>query len=627
MKKILQFVAVLFITAFFISCSKDNGPDPGTESPIDQLNIPDGFTFESTKEVSLTLILPSSVTLNASSYRADVYAGIPSESIKLVYSSSFPASGRLEMNFKVPSATTKLWVHSIAGSVTIDLTESQYVKEGGIVIDYGADMHFDPPAIAEGEKSAVADQVISAVSASQMKQSAAYVNLIENGDFTNNDFGGVIADWSSPMNADGKWYITSTLGVNYAQQQIQGGERFLRITRSPARYGGVAQLVPAQPGDLITLTADFRTAGNGNNIVWLFLISRDAAGQSTGFWSIETDGNTGGWITRTVAATMPVGTVSVQILLWNHIYGGTIDFDNVIATGPTTDSDGDGVDDELDEYPNDSERAFNVYYPNNEDFGTLAFEDLWPGKGDYDFNDLILDYQFKQVLNGDNELVEIYMDYQVRAIGASLENGFGIEFPGTDPNAIASATGTNITESYISLNANGTEQGQQNAVIILFDNAFSMIDRPSGGFGVNTTPEAPYVEPVMRQLYVLFGNPTPIQEVGFAPFNPFLIVDKTRGREVHLAGNKPTTLHDPAYFGEWFDDSNPAINKYYQSATNLPWAIDLPVTFNYPVEKVLITETYLKFADWAESGGELFPDWYEDKAGYQNQTLIYTHND
>jgi hypothetical protein len=27
--------------------------------------------------------------------------------------------------------------------------------------------------------------------------------------------------------------------------------------------------------------------------------------------------------------------------------------------------------------------------------GTLAFEDLWPSTGDYDFNDLVVDYDFK----------------------------------------------------------------------------------------------------------------------------------------------------------------------------------------------------------------------------------------
>lgn len=625
MKIIFRYFAALLIVMYTLACTKDSTPEPETPNPIDQLKIPDGFIFESTKEVSLTLILPGSVVLNESSQRADIYAGLPTEGGKLVYSASFPASGKLDINFRVPTATSLLYVHSFAGDALVDLNAGS-TKEGGIQIDLGAGMGFEPPIIAEGEKSVIhSDMQFGAFA--QQKQTDAFVNLIENGDFSNNDFGDVIADWSSPMPLDGKWHITSTLGVNYAQQQIQEGERFLRITKSPARYGGVAQLIPVQGGDLITLTADFRTAGHGSNRVWLFLISRNAAGQSTGFWSIETAGITNNWVTKTIAATMPNGTTSVQVLLWNHIYGGTIDYDNVIVTGPVTDSDGDGVDDELDEYPNDSERAFNVYYPNIEDFGTLAFEDLWPGKGDYDFNDLVIDYQFKQVLNGDNELVEIYMDYVVRAIGASLENGFGIEFPGTSPADIASISGTNLTESYISLNSNGTEQNQENAVVILFDNAFSMIDTPSGGFGVNTSPEAEYVEPVMRQLQVLFANPAPIQEVGFAPFNPFLIVDKTRGREVHLAGNLPTSLHDPAYFGEWFDDTNPAIGKYYQSESNLPWGIDLPTTFQYPIEKVLVTEAYLKFADWAESGGTLFPDWYKDENGYQNPSLIYTHDD
>ncbi len=32
--------------------------------------------------------------------------------------------------------------------------------------------------------------------------------------------------------------------------------------------------------------------------------------------------------------------------------------------------------------------------PSEQFTGTLAYEDLWPGKGDYDFNDLVVDYDF-----------------------------------------------------------------------------------------------------------------------------------------------------------------------------------------------------------------------------------------
>jgi LruC domain-containing protein len=356
----------------------------------------------------------------------------------------------------------------------------------------------------------------------------------------------------------------------------------------------------------------------------LFLIPRNASGQSIGFYSLETSGNNNAFFNRTLAATMPFGTTHVQVLLWNHIYGGAIDYDNVFVTGPVTDSDGDGVDDDLDDYPNDPDRAFDVYYPNIDDYGTLAFEDLWPGKGDYDFNDLVLDYRFKQVLNGSNELVEFYMDYSVRAIGAELENGFGIAIPGTTPQSIASVSGQVFTENYVNIEANGAEAGQSEAVIILFDNAFSMIGTASGGFGINTSPDAPYVEPQWFQLSVEFANPVSIQQTGFAPYNPFLIVDKDRGREVHLPGNTPTDLHSPEWLGQWFDDSNPATGKYYQSANNLPWAIDLPVQFEYPIEKVEITDAYLNFGLWAESGGISFEDWYTNEVGYRDNDLIYT---
>ncbi len=66
----------------------------------------------------------------------------------------------------------------------------------------------------------------------------------------------------------------------------------------------------------------------------------------------------------------------------------------VIIVGGGTDADGDGVPNDEDDYPNDGDRAFDNYYPANGP-GTLAYEDLWPGKGDYDFNDLVLDYRFK----------------------------------------------------------------------------------------------------------------------------------------------------------------------------------------------------------------------------------------
>jgi LruC domain-containing protein len=45
--------------------------------------------------------------------------------------------------------------------------------------------------------------------------------------------------------------------------------------------------------------------------------------------------------------------------------------------------------------------------------------------------------------------------------------------------------------------------------------------------------------------------------------------------------------------------------------------------FEYPKEKIELSQTYLKFIPWGESGGLSNTDWYIQKAGYRNQQNIY----
>ena len=46
------------------------------------------------------------------------------------------------------------------------------------------------------------------------------------------------------------------------------------------------------------------------------------------------------------------------------------------------DADGDGINDEIDDFPYDPDKSFNNFYPSAKENGTLVFEDLWPSKGD-----------------------------------------------------------------------------------------------------------------------------------------------------------------------------------------------------------------------------------------------------
>ena len=177
------------------------------------------------------------------------------------------------------------------------------------------------------------------------------------------------------------------------------------------------------------------------------------------------------------------------------------------------------------------------------------------------------------------------------------------------------------TESYISLNANGTEAGQTNAVIIAFDNSTSLATRPPG-FYINTEHGSPIVVSDTISLEITLVNGVPLNNLGSAPFNPFLISNMTRGKEIHLADKTPTSLADPSLFNTGQDRTNPALGRFYKSDVNLPWCINIPGSYGIVIEKNKIIDAYLKFASWAQSGGVSYPDWYQNLPGYRNPNKI-----
>ncbi len=297
-------------------------------------------------------------------------------------------------------------------------------------------------------------------------------------------------------------------------------------------------------------------------------------------------------------------------------------FENKDNSG-NTDADGDGVADDEDDYPDDPARAFNNFYP-AAGFGSLAFEDLWPGKGDYDFNDLVLDYRFKTVTNVSNKVVDVIGTFVIRAIGAGQRNGFGYQLTGsTLDQADITVSGSDLRADYITLSENGLEAGENKPTVIVFDDANEIMP-PSGGFGVNVDPDKEYVDPDTIIVSMAFvTNKYNIQDIDIVHFNPFLIIDRNRGKEIHLPGYEPTSLVDNSYFGSMDDTSDPASGRYYKTANNLPWAINISESFDYLIEKNEITTGYLKFYEWAASSGTGYPDWYKDKAGYRNDAVIY----
>jgi len=295
----------------------------------------------------------------------------------------------------------------------------------------------------------------------------------------------------------------------------------------------------------------------------------------------------------------------------NFTGGATfVSFANIANTIPTSECNPEGV-------TPPPTPVDNVYT------GTAVYEDLWPGKGDYDLNDLVMYYKFTLTTNVQNKVTDIQIKLYVKAVGASYQNGFGIQFDNLVPGDIASVSGYNLQFGYITLASNGTETGQTKAVIIPFDNANNVIHRVTSGF-FNTVLGDPVgtADTVIMQIHLT--TPMLTTDLGTPPYNPFLIRNMERIAEIHLPNYVPTTKAENCpYFGTADDDTQPGIGRYYKTSNNLPWALNIPVNFDYPVEKVSVINAYNYFATWAESGGSQYPDWYKDLPGYRNSVNIW----
>ena len=275
------------------------------------------------------------------------------------------------------------------------------------------------------------------------------------------------------------------------------------------------------------------------------------------------------------------------------------------GTPVVTDTDGDGVSDATDEYPSDPSKAYNSYYPTAATGGTLAFEDNWPSKGDFDMNDVVIGYRYQVVTNASNVVVKVIGNYTLRATGGELGNGFAVQFPVNAANVSNVVGGTK-------------EDGQTKAVIKVFNNMRDEMMYWNTVPGTTTTAAKSYTV-----SFDVTSGPT-ISTFGLSAYNPF-IYNYGRGRETHLWGKAPTDLADASYFGTKDDNSSAAAGRYYVTATGLPWAIDIPTApFVYPIEQKDITQGYLHFGDWGASGGASFVDWYSNTGtGYRNTVNLY----
>ncbi len=629
MKKYIMLLIAL-IVASTIGCKKDD-PNPDNELRMEDLVISPGFDFNNSLEYNVKVTLPESVDYSTIRKRINFYDAPIENGGKLLFSGTSNDKGVFIGKIKIPAYLNEIYISSWAGSILYPLNNAVKstfnIMEDSINPNFGTGYDTIPPPDSTGNEKS---RFLNSFSANTWatKSGNSINNMITNGTFDEDDFK-TVPYWSSPLTYPNKWNMTQAIAT-YSGQYDDGGNNTFRNSYQGYSgyyylYGGCEQSINVNPGDLITFSTDIKSIpyqGNAYVYAYIYLIPFTQSGNPISYTCYRYYNPTEEWVQKTVTVTMPNNASTCRVLMWFNNRYSNLFYDNVVVTGPSNDSDGDGVDDDEDDYPNDATRAYDVYYPNEDTYGTLAFEDNWPGLGDYDFNDLILDYNFHEVLNADNEVVDIYGKYSARAVGASYTNGFGFQM-NAEPGDIESVEGYSINSDYINLNANHTEANQEKATIILIDNIFDKLPHAGVGIGANTTESAPYVNPDTSMVTIHFSNPIASAVLGTPPYNSFLIVDQVRGVEIHLPDHPPTSLANLNLLGTDADNSIPAEGRYYKTLTNLPWAMDNPHSFDYPIEKVQVINAYNYFAQWAESSGSIHADWYFDDAGYRNDENVY----
>lgn len=273
------------------------------------------------------------------------------------------------------------------------------------------------------------------------------------------------------------------------------------------------------------------------------------------------------------------------------------------------------------------------YYPSQNGWSTIAFEDNWPHEEDYDMNDLIV-YLRTAVSSNAAGVTNVTIGGEVAAYGAGYHNGFAIRLPGVHPDqvdrdqAALHINGKEVTDWVI------IEEGREETILMVTYNVWDFVGtgdfckfyrtEPDCGSDIQMSFKAsiPMIEPVQADLQGVF--------------DPFLFAtpgawrggdyETAPGRsyEIHLKNQAPTEAFDYSLFNRAGDDaSDPSSQRFFQTEKGMPWALEIGTRWQYPVEYRDISHAYPQFAEFATSDGDNNLSWYLiDNA---NQLLIFTH--
>ena len=231
--------------------------------------------------------------------------------------------------------------------------------------------------------------------------------------------------------------------------------------------------------------------------------------------------------------------------------------------------------------------------------GIYAFEDLWPSRGDYDMNDVMVRLDYEKTFTAKGITTESFLLKTYRNQAAN-DNGLALTLEGE-------AAGATLECSTLSPGAEEYAPAafaREGNVLLLTDNV-----KLSTGTVYKIT--ARYDSPVKEDM----GSSV----------RPFIYRTDRAGLqpgtrwEVHIPYEAPTARIDRTLFGTGDDRSEPSLGRYYVRDNKYPFAFflsgatdgDLSALLDPANEKTPVDELFPAYSEWVLTGGTTHTDWYK----------------
>jgi hypothetical protein len=214
----------------------------------------------------------------------------------------------------------------------------------------------------------------------------------------------------------------------------------------------------------------------------------------------------------------------------------------------------------------------------------VAYEDLKPQRGDYDFNDLVVGYRYQIGLNAQGQVERIEGTAHLIARGSTYRHDWTLDLPlpaGAQGLARCSTVGATGNALPCTIAAgNGLLRWAA------FQDTLAALPAPGAQTGspTNTPDGVAFVRGSKATFSIGFATPVGLPPGGAG--DPWLLVSST-GQSVHLAD---------------------------RGSDGYPFAMMMPSAWKVPVERIDMGLAYPRLALFVQSGGSQAGDWYASPA-------------